>query len=334
MSRVTVITFSEFATLAACERRWAYRYVLGEPEQASRAMTLGTLCHRWHESWLLGDGGVLSDSWTTDRAPDGTQGDPVTLRLGEFEPEVVDKALWLRDRFIECYGAQPPSSWNVIGAESYMEREFTWGNLVGRTDGFVEIDGELWLIELKTYGARPGPLAYAQVSPQLGCYSLLAEAKYGKRPYGVIYQGVYTYQWKPGVPTQATLIEEFGHLVVDGTPLHLHTKADQRAWAKVQQADPGNWTQRPAADSFDQIEVELGAEHLRTSEQYLSAAVRRRRKLLLDGASVYPDNVFEDTLPNVGRHCSYCGFRPQCWADLGGVEPFEIEVESDDMEPV
>jgi hypothetical protein len=60
----------------------------------------------------------------------------------------------------------------------------------------------------------------------------------------------------------------------------------------------------------------------------------RRRKVLLTGASIYPDNVFEDTLPNVGRDCSWCSFRPQCWFDLGGVEPFEIEVEDDDAEPV
>jgi hypothetical protein len=271
-------------------------------------MSLGTLCHRWHESWLLGGGGVLSDSWTTDRAADGTQGEPVTVLLSDFEPELVTRAVWLRDRFIAVYGQQPPSSWNVIGAESYMEREFTWGTLVGRTDGFVQIDGQLWLIEVKTYGSKPGPLAYCQVSPQLGCYSLLAEAKYGQRPYGILYQGIYTYQWKPKKPTQQQMIDERG------------CSRDEARYLVAKH--PG--FERPPEESFQQEWPELGEDHLRTAERFLFEAVNRRRQLSTLGAA----------LPSIGQQCRNCGFRPRCWNDLGGVEEYEIEVEDDDAEPV
>ena len=324
---MSVIAYSEFNTLTDCERKWAYRYVLNEPEPASRAMSLGTLCHRWHENWLLGHGAVLSETWTETRAPDGTQCDPVTVSLSDFDPELLMRATWLAGRFVEFYGPQPPSYWNVIGTESYMEREFTWGTLVGRSDGWVDIDGELTLIELKTYGSRPGPLAFAQVHPQLGCYSLLAEAKYGQRPDNILYQGIYTYQWKPVKPTQKSKIEEW---IGAGAT---EPMKDLKAAAKMFCENESNWTERPAAESFDQLEVELGDHHLRTTQQYLGAALRRR-KTLLSGASLYPENVFEDTLPSVGAHCSYCGFKAQCWMDLGGVEPMEIEVEDDDAEPV
>ena len=319
---MTVINYSEFNTLTSCERKWAYQYVLNEAEEGARkGLFLGTLCHKWHERRLLGLGATLPSEWTDDIEPGGKPGEAQVIALASFDPELVTRATWLAGRFVECYGAEPPSWWTVISAEDWMTREFTWGTLVGRTDGFVRIEGKLWLIELKTYGARPGPLAYAQVSPQLGCYSLLAEAKYGERPWGIIYQGVYTYRWKPIVPTQASLIE-----MMKATPEGGCASArDLKAAAKLMQADPNRWTERPAAESFDQIEVELGDEHLRTAETYLQSAVNRRDDLLEHGMQA---------LPNVGRDCSWCSFKTQCWFDLGGVEPFEIEVDDDTAEPV
>ncbi len=203
--------------------------------------------------------------------------------MAEFDPELVERAGWLAGRFVEAYGPVPPSSWTVIGAEEWMTRRFDWGLLVGRTDGLVEIDGEPWLIELKTYGSRPGPLAYASVSPQLGCYCLLAEAKYGRRPAGVLYQGIYTYQWKRATPV------------------------------------------RLPEESFDQLQVELGSDHLLTAQLYLASAVDRRRRLR---------DAPYDALPNVGNGCGWCGFKARCWSELAGVEADELIVEPDATEPV
>lgn len=313
-----IINFSEFSTLTQCERKHAYAYVLGEEETgAKKGLHLGTLCHLWHSKWLAREGAYIPDAWTDDINTGGKPGEVRTLRCSDFDPDLVARALWLKERFVEHYGEQPPSHWNVLSTEEWLRREFPWGTLVGRSDGFVEIDGALYLLELKTYGARPGPLAYAQVSPQLGCYSLLAEEKYGVRPDAILMQGIYTRRWQPIKPTQKSKIEEWQ---AAGATESLK---DLRSAAKVFCENPYNWTEREAAESFDQVEVELGDDHLRTAAAYLAASVKRRNLLVASPS---------EALPNVGRDCSWCGFKARCWNDLGGVEEFEIELDDSDGE--
>ena len=333
-----LINYSEFNTLTQCERRFVYQYVLNQEEGGERrGLNLGTLCHLWHSRWLTGQGATLPSEWSDDINVGGKPGEVRTLCLSDYDPALVTRAEWLAARFCAVYGESPPSSWTVISAEEWLTREFTWGTLVGRTDGFVEIDGQLYLIEVKTYGSKPGPLAYCQVSPQLGCYSLLAEEKFGKLPFGILYQGIYTYQWKPKKPTQAALIAE----VEQGNPVWdwKNFPEGKQAWGRAAvDAHPGY--EREPSESFQQEWPELGHEHLRTAETYLEAAVARRSYLLLGaeetddfGTTYEGGDALRRALPSIGQQCRNCGFRPQCWADLGGVEEFEIEVE-DDGEPV
>lgn len=322
-----LINYSEFNVLTQCERKWVYQYVLNQEEVgAKRGLHLGTLIHLWHGRWLCGQGATLPGVWSDDINTGGKPGEERRLSLDDFEPELVERALWLAARFEKVYGSAPPSSWRVISAEEWMTREFTWGTLVGRTDGLVEIDGKLWLIEVKSYGSRPGPLAYAQVSPQLGCYSLLAEAKYGERPFGVLYQGVYTYQWKPKVPSQKDLNTKAmeDRIRIDGVPFGQLPKKKRDAWTKAQQAvHPG--LEREPEESFDDLEVEIGDDHMRTTAAYLENAISRR-EILAEWAN--------EALPSIGQQCRNCGFRPQCWADLGGYEEGDPEIEVEDDEPV
>jgi hypothetical protein len=327
---MSLINFSEFNTLTQCERKWAYAYVLEQEEEGpKKGLHLGTLCHLWHSNWLLRRGAYIPDSWPDDISPGGKPGDERIVRIADFDPDLVVRALWLKERFVEHYGSEPPSSWNVISAEEWMTRDFPWGTLVGRSDGFVEIDGQLYLIELKTYGKRPGPLAYAQVAPQLGCYSLLAEEKYGQRPDGILMQGIYTYRWALAKPTQKSKIEAWKAAGA------VESDKDLRLAAKLFCENPNNWTERDPSESFDQVEVELGTEHLATAISYLRAAVQRRSYLLERyDPDWHPEYVLLDALPNVGRDCSWCGFKPRCWSELGGVEEFEIELDDDAAEPV
>jgi hypothetical protein len=316
----TRINYSEFNTLTDCEQRWVYAFLDKEEEQGARkGLRLGTLIHLWHGRWLMGQGATLPPSWTDDINTGGKPGEERTLCLTDFDPELVARAQWLAQRFEAHYGSRPPSSWNVISAEDWMSREFEWGTLVGRTDGFVEIDGRLWLIEVKSYGSRPGPLAYAVVSPQLGCYSLLAETHFGQRPWGILYQGIYTYQWVPNKPTQKSVIEAW-QAAGRTEPLK-----DLKLAAKVFVENPANWTERDPSESFEQLEVDFGDAQLRTAERYLNAAVNRR-----DVLTALP----AEALPSVGQHCKGCGFKDRCWSELGGVEPFEIEIDDEDAEPV
>jgi hypothetical protein len=78
--------------------------------------------------------------------------------------------------------------------------------LVGRTDGLLRIGGKLWLREVKSYGSK-GRLNYAHVDPQLVVYTALAEAVYGEPIFGVLYDGIYTYQWKRDVHPAADSFE-------------------------------------------------------------------------------------------------------------------------------
>lgn len=290
-----LINFSEFSTLTQCERKYVYAYEHKLEEEGERkGLHLGTLCHQWFASWLSGNGAVLSETWTDDIEPGGKPGAQQSYSLSDFDPELVERAQWLAQRWSAAYGEQPPSSWTIIGAERWMTRPFDGFTLVGRCDGLVIIDGQLWLIELKTYGSRPGPLAYAQVSPQLGCYSLLIEHEQGQRPFGVMMLGIYTYRWKR---------DEHKH---------------------------------PPEDSFDEALVVLGDDHLRTAINYLAQAVNRRNVLLgktyVVGFKSGPP--LDMAIPNVGKDCSWCGFKAQCWNDLGGVEEDEVIVEVEGQEPV
>lgn len=325
---IPVINYSEFDTLSSCEEKWKRAYILGqEPEPGNKTgLHRGTLLHLALGRWQNGLGATLPEVWTDDINTGGKPGVEQTLRLTDFDVEVVESVLWLLERYVEHYGSAPPSSWNVITSEEWLTRDFGSGTgrwtLVGRTDGAVEIDGQLWLLERKSYGSK-GRLDYVGVDPQLAAYCLLYEAKHGVRPFGVIYDGIYTYQWALKKPTQAQCIEEgiASGVTIDGTKLEFLTKKLQTEWARAAvERHPGVQTHE-ASESFDRREIELGDGHLAAARAYLAGAVRRQRVVLRRPS---------DAIPNVGRDCSWCDFKKACWADLGGVD--EESIYYDDSE--
>lgn len=318
MTRIDLplINYSEFAALTRCERQHRMLYIDGIAEEhdpsAASGLNKGTLLHLGCGRWQEGLGATLPTEWTDDINTGGKPGEVRTVRLEDFDQETVDDALWLLKRYEEHYGSGLPSDWKLLSAEEWLTRRFGTGRsqwlLVGRSDGAVEIDGEVWLLERKSYKSK-GRLDYVGVDPQLGCYSLLFEAKYGKRPVGIIYDGIYTYRWTPKKPTQQELI--------DASDLTFGTKKAAQDWARVQVANhPG--FDRPAYESFERREIELGDAHLDAAKEYLAAAVRRRRALIKRPS---------DALPNVGSHCSWCPVQEECWDQLGGGFGEEIEYE-------
>lgn len=206
------VNYSELNTLTTCEQKWVYSYLLRrDEEQRNRdGLHLGTLLHLgaegWQDgSWAMHGAAVLPLSWVDDIGNDGKPGEPTERFLAEFDDELVAKAQWLLDRYAIVYGLQPPDNWNVLSSEEWMTATFEVVagrpiELVGRTDGLVEIDGDLWLLERKSY-ANKQRLAYIGVDPQLMLYGILAEENYGVPITGVIYDGIHTYQWvKPRAP--------------------------------------------------------------------------------------------------------------------------------------
>jgi hypothetical protein len=333
METQEVINFSEFWSLTGCEQRWAYGYLRGQEEPGERrALHQGTLIHLGLDRWNRGMGANLPGEWTDDINTGGKPGEERTLRLADFDPEVVDNALWLLGRYRDHYGAGPPSSWLMIDSERWLSTALDELKLlVGRTDGVLEIEGDdeipdgLWLLERKSYGGK-GRLDYVHVDPQLVIYSMLVEAEYGRKLTGVVFDGIYTYHWKPAKPTQGAVMEE-RDAVNPAWRVHL-TPTEQREWARAEvAAHPG--VDRPAAESFERRYVDISDEMREVGKNYLYAAIRRRQVLKNDPAQA---------LPNIGQLCRSCGFRPQCWSNLRGGEPpeydNEIEVFDATEEPV
>lgn len=326
-----IINYSEFWALSGCEQRWVYGYLRSLEEQGERrGLNLGTLLHLGGDLWNRGqyaDGAWLPKEWTDDINTGGKPGEPHTRYLHEYDPAVIDDAIWLLSRYVEHYGPLPPSSWRVIDSERWLVTALDELKLlVGRTDGVLRIEGDreipdgLWLLERKSYGSK-GRLDYVHVDPQLVVYKRLVEAEYGEPLMGVLYDGFYTYHWKPEKPTQGALIAAEIERNPGFTAEYV-TKREQTEWAREAVANhPG--VERPAAESFERRYVDISPEMVEVGERFLYAAIRRRQVLRLDP---------KQAMPNVGQLCNSCGFKSQCWADLRGEEPQDIEIEIDDPE--
>jgi hypothetical protein len=284
---------------------------------------------------LRGHGATLPAVWHDDINTGGKPGEERTLTLKDFDPEIVASALWLADRYEKTYGPKPPADWKVISTEEWLTAEYHGVKIVGRTDGlFEDGEGRLWLREVKSYG-RKGRLNTIGVEPQLTIYYMLVEQKYGRAPDGIMFDGVYTYRWKPTMPTQAALIEEREQR--DPT-FATWRKSDQRDWAREQvAAHPG--IERPAEESFTRAWPDRDEDQLRTGLRYLSAAIERRTRLDIRNDPLYvaleitDESVLANTIPNVGSGCDWCGFKAQCWSRLGGDDELLLaDPEGDDGE--
>jgi hypothetical protein len=170
-------------------------------------------------------------------------------------------------------------------------------------------------MEHKSYGSK-GRLDYVPVDPQIGVYDLLVEANYGEPAFGIIYDGIYTFMWKETRRTLAAIREERG--------------CSQAEAKLVQAAEPG--VQRPPSESFERLELDLSDDHRRTTKMYLRATIERREALLDQDRPHW--NILDATIPNVGKDCGWCGFKDECWSNLGGYEAPEIEVDDSEAEPV
>ena len=325
--KIEVINYSEFATLANCETQWGFAYLLGQEEERdgkTDGLHLGTLLHLGLDRWTLDLGATLPTTWTDDINTGGKPGEVRTLCLTDFDPALVQLAEWLLRRYEQVYGSSRPESWNVISTEEWLTAKIKVGSrtvrVVGRHDGLIEIMGDLWLIERKSYGQR-GRLDTVGVELQPTIYEDLIEQKYGRRPVGIMYDGIYTHQFVPKKKTQAQVLAELPAT----HPVLALKKAEQRDYARAAvEADPG--IEREASASFERQWVDRTPQALEMGRVVLSATIRRRDRI----------KTLDDTVPHIGRHCSWCGFKNECWFRLSGVtQDIElVEGWEDSDEPV
>jgi PD-(D/E)XK nuclease superfamily protein len=207
--RSPTIDFSSLNTLTSCPKRWHYRYVQGLPEDASAALTFGSLMHElWGEFWR----GSLWQATLKAEVQAWQDANPEA----EFVPEYFDKAFWLMSRYETVYGPERRDI-KVIGVEVPFRVRLPgrYGWLVGRIDGLFEIDHRLWVAEFKTMADWTKLDTYTW-DPQVSLYYWAAQ-QMGYEPFGILVDAARTYRWKGERPAE----ESFDRRWVDRNPEHL-----------------------------------------------------------------------------------------------------------------
>lgn len=215
------ISFSQAATLAGCEWKWFWRYMLDGEDAPSTAMRLGSYMH------------LLAREWWGDTAVDYSDVD--------VDDETVAKADWLLDRYMQHYHALRDET-KVLAHEVELEMPVpaAGATLRGFLDGIYEIGGMRWAVERKTYSSR-NRLDTLSVDPQITLYTALAQHN-GYNVDGVLWDGIYTYQWKGERPVS----ESFDLIYLDRTQEQIDLAlnewlvpiAQRRAELASGQADP------------------------------------------------------------------------------------------------
>lgn len=308
-------SYSELSTLAKCEQQWHYKYRLRLDDPGNDKMALGTLFHAVVAHWrLTGAVPQLDSGWTS----------------WLFSVEVIEKAQWLAERYARTYDSQRP---RIVASEMRLEAAIPGSNvrLVGRLDELWEFEQQVWAVERKTYGDR-GFIDLLDVNPQLTLYDWLLREN-GYDIYGVVFDGAYTYQWKPDKPTQQQLIDErLAEQGAAGADNFINaTKKDQREWAREAVArHPG--VDRADHESFDQVWTDRNALQREMGLKWARAIINRRSRLVAPtnpvaelGAAVVQDD--NDPIRNIGPACKGCPYKTQCFEEMAFPQEFNFELE-------
>lgn len=298
MSDVT--GFSELATLAVCEARWAYRYRDAEPQEPGGARYFGTQMHDLCGSWWIG--GDVQERAETD-----------LHELTQNGWEDAQRAAWLYDRYKRYYGKDRSNGFvRVVATELQLQRTLPGTDIEIRStiDQVVQLKGAgLWAVERKTM-ADWSRLDTLEVDPQVSIYLWqLREAGWPVR--GLLYDAIKTYRWVPTQPTQKELKELH--------PRHIgsETTTDWTERIKLLQALPENQHERPLEDSFRQEWLDRQPHHTEQALNEVYAATKRRRELLSG----------DHPIRNVGMNCKRCDHKVRCWSELGFAQEYQLASE-------
>jgi hypothetical protein len=168
------------------------------------------------------------------------------------------------------------------------------------------------MVERKSYGRRDR-LFTVEVDPQL-TLNLWVLAQNGIPCVGIVFDGIYTYRWKPEKPTQAVMMET---LLTEGPVYTTLSKTELRERAKwAIESHPG--IDRPPVESFDRLYLDRTSAHIDAALDEVRASIQRRNALRR-GAT--PQR-------NISSWCKSCAQRPVCWERLA----FPVEDALDGVE--
>lgn len=305
------ISYSEANTLANCEWKWDYVYRLGNRGGGSTAMAKGTVTHDMIAAW-----------WETGEID-------MEIMLGSFaqmdEAErpspneraaIADWIRWIMPRYAAHYGSLRDDM-EVVAHELELTAMLpgTAVTVMGHVDGLYrhKATGKLYAVERKTYGRRDR-LEHLSVDPQVSLYYWLLKAN-GYDIAGVMWDGIYTYKWKPEKPTQKYLIEEAQKDVAKHGRTQ-STKAEWANWARdVLEDHPG--IERPVADSFDLFWLDRTEAQVTQALLDLKGIVDRRTTLREEGTR---------PIRNIGNACGWCSARSACHEALAFPQSIQLDL--------
>lgn len=210
--RSPTIDFSSLQMLAGCQWKWWYRYVLGGEDRPGPAAMLGT---------FLGDMTALfweGKDWRAFHAASEVQFQ-IVGEEGVFAitPEWFGRAHWLMERYEEHYRSELDNV-KVLGTEVFFRLKLPgrYGYLCGAIDQLQEIDGKVWVREGKTFSDF-SKMDQHERSHQTTFYMWAAQ-QLGYEPWGILLDGIRTYQWKRDVHPPA---DSFERRWLDRGPTHM-----------------------------------------------------------------------------------------------------------------
>lgn len=300
---------TELSRLAHCEMSWKLRYIDGIKSEPSDAMRLGTLVH--HGVAALNRGSDWRKTLAADIAEEGA--DPALVVLEALDADTpASTAVWLLERYSRYY-EDDRAGFCVTETELELTATLPDGqtHLAYVDEVWEDNNGDAWIVERKTFG-RGDRIAWVEVDPQLTLNLWVARAN-NIPAVGIVFDGIYTYRWKPEKPTLAQIEEKLIRCGFQGT------KKELREQARGVQADESTWTDRPDADSFTRLWLDRTDEQIEAALADVVGTLERRETIRAGGRPVR----------NIGPHCMRCDQRTKCWEMLAFPQDIVFDVEDD-----
>jgi len=300
-------SYTELSTLANCEMKWWLRYKEHIKGEQSEAMFLGSLMGKLCDAFTRGDPwrSVAQALWSEYAEAHDLN---VDVDVEKLDIAPWPKALWLMARYERHY-ASDLGSFRVVAQEQHYKARIPSTKQTHEAyidEVWEDHLGRLWVVERKTYG-RNTKSENVWVDPQLTLNLWVAKAATGIEFAGIVWDGIYTYQWKPDKPTQGALIAE---RIEDGIgavddDFAGWTKKAQQEWARgAVERHPG--VDRADSESFERLWMDRTPEHIDAALKEVRGAVRRR-EALRRGAT---------PLRNIGPLCGFCDGKSTCFSRL------------------
>jgi hypothetical protein len=219
------------------------------------------------------------------------------------------KAVWLMDRYSRYYA---DNDYTVIGAEMEISSRIPGTSIlvVSHVDHLVKTgDDNLWLVERKTMSDW-SRLDLIDVDPQLTLYYWNLRMN-GYDVYGIMFDAIRTYRWKPEKPSQKDVIA-----AAENEGMEWPTTKARTEWAREQVLwHPG--IERPLSESFSQLWLDRTDEQVESALKWARAIEDRRQALKVTPA---------DAIRNIGPLCKACFYRDDCFEQFAFPHTeFEVE---------